>query len=109
MRGLRLVEVMRFPLLSVLSPLSTLLVAEACAASAPVSRHASIPLPSSCAAVGRAGVAVYVAPGGTRVGPGTRDAPWDLATALACAAAGDTVWLRGGVYSGSFATMLRGT
>ena len=52
---------------------------------------------------------MYVAPGGTRVGPGTRDAPWDLATALACAAEGDTVWLRGGVYSGSFATTLRGT
>ena len=54
-------------------------------------------------------VAVYVTPSGSASGPGTLAAPWDLNTALSCALAGDTVWLRGGVYGGAFATALSGT
>src|SRR5438874_11278511 len=44
----------------------------------------------------------YVSPTGSPAAPGTREAPWDLQTALSGAAnsdavlAGDTVWLRGG-------------
>ncbi len=96
---------MRLRLLSVLA-------AGACAGTAPVKRHASVPRPiasSVCTAVRRAGVAVYVSPRGTTTGLGTREAPWDLSTALSCADVGDTVWLRGGVYAGRFATALRGT
>jgi parallel beta-helix repeat protein len=88
------------------------LTAGACAGAAPVKRHAGLPRPIAtpvCTAVSRPGVAVYAAPRGTSVGTGTIDAPWDLRTALACAGEGDTVWLRGGVYSGLFATVLRGT
>ncbi len=52
----------------------------------------------------------YVAPGGTRAGDGTLARPWDLGTALAGAGGkvqpGDTVWLRGGTYRGSFRTAL---
>lgn len=86
--------------------------AGACAGAAPVKRHANVPRPplaSSCAAERRPGVAVYVRPDGSGIGPGTRDEPWNLTTALSCAAEGDTVWLRGGTYRGSFATELRGT
>jgi Right handed beta helix region len=54
----------------------------------------------------------YVAPTGTPGGNGSRARPWDLATALAGAAGrvhpGDTVWLRGGRYRGSFHTQLQG-
>ena len=96
---------MRWSLLPVLA-------AGACAGAAPVKRHAGVPRPVAapvCSAERRPGVAVYASPRGTAVGPGTRDAPWDLRTALACADEGDTVWLRAGVYSGLFATALRGT
>jgi parallel beta-helix repeat protein len=88
------------------------MAAGACAGAAPVKHHAGVPRPVAslvCTAVPRPGVAVYAAPRGTTVGAGTIDAPWDLATALSCAAEGDTVWLRGGLYSGFFATALRGT
>ena len=54
-------------------------------------------------------VAVYVTPSGATSGPGTITSPWDLNTALSCALQGDTVWLRGGVYAGAFATALDGT
>lgn len=43
----------------------------------------------------------YVAPNGTPEGDGSRENPWDLATALAPAPAvrpGDTIWVRGGAY-----------
>jgi hypothetical protein len=54
----------------------------------------------------------YVAPAGDSNGDGTRDRPWDLATALAGAGgrvvAGDTVWLGGGTYRGRFRTVLQG-
>lgn len=57
----------------------------------------------------------YAAPGGTPDGDGSRDHPWDLATALRPAPAiqpGDTLWLRGGSYgNGStiFESRLAGT
>ena len=57
-------------------------------------------------------VGYYVAPGGSSGGDGSAGAPWDLATALAHPAAvqpGDTIWLRGGTYSGSFTSALAGT
>lgn len=90
----------------------SVLAAGACAGPVPAKRHGSVPRPVAapvCSAERRGGVVVYAAPRGTTTGPGTRDAPWNLSTALACADAGDTVWLRGGVYVGSFATALRGT
>ena len=54
----------------------------------------------------------FVAPGGSSEGDGSWDNPWDLATALAQPAAvhpGDTIWLRGGTYSGTFKSWLTGT
>ncbi len=54
----------------------------------------------------------HVAPAGAATGDGTRERPWDLATALAGAggriAPGDTVWLGGGTYRGRFRTALAG-
>jgi len=55
----------------------------------------------------------YTAPGGTSTGDGTFGRPWDLATALAGAQGavqpGDTVWVRGGTYPGTFTSALTGT
>lgn len=56
----------------------------------------------------------YVSPAGRGSAAGSRDQPWDLATALAGAGGrvqpGDTVWLLGGRYVGTeFTTHLRGT
>lgn len=65
--------------------------------------------PCPASAVRTPNVAVYVTPSGSASGAGTLAVPWDLNTALSCALAGDTVWLRGGVYSGAFATALSGT
>lgn len=56
----------------------------------------------------------YAAPDGTPKGRGTKDSPWDLATALARGPGrtevkpGDTVWLRGGRYAGTFVSELEG-
>ena len=56
----------------------------------------------------------YVAPvpRGAPAGNGSPAHPWDLATALAGAGGrihpGDTVWLSGGRYTGTFSTQLRG-
>jgi hypothetical protein len=60
------------------------------------------------------GYYVVFPPYGTSSGTGTTDAPWDLATALAGGHGtqvqpGDTVWIRGGTYVGSFQTSLAGT
>lgn len=60
------------------------------------------------------GFYVVQPPYGTSAGNGTNDAPWDLATALSgghgnTIQPGDTIWLRGGTYSGSFRTDLQGT
>jgi hypothetical protein len=54
----------------------------------------------------------YVAPNGTSSGSGTSAAPWDLASVLSGAKRvqpGDTVWLRGGTYTGTFTSQLTGT
>ncbi len=60
------------------------------------------------------GYYVVFPPYGTSAGTGTTDDPWDLATALAGGHGnriqpGDTVWIRGGTYVGSFQTSLNGT
>ncbi|HKY05511.1 MAG TPA: hypothetical protein VJQ56_11510 [Blastocatellia bacterium] len=49
-----------------------------------------------------AGNQFYVAPKGSSSGNGSKDRPWDLQTALSHPASvkpGDTIWLRGGVYT----------
>jgi hypothetical protein len=55
----------------------------------------------------------YAAPSGTPAGDGTRARPWDLRTALAgghgTEQPGDTLWLRGGTYPGTFDATLTGT
>lgn len=56
----------------------------------------------------------YVAPDGSPKGKGTHNSPWDLATALAKGASGvevkpgDTIWLRGGRYTGNYVSTLTG-
>lgn len=54
----------------------------------------------------------YVATTGTAGGSGAISSPWDLQTALnhpASVQPGDTIWLRGGTYSGIFTSSLVGT
>jgi hypothetical protein len=54
----------------------------------------------------------YVSPSGTAAGSGTQSNPWSLTTALAqpsAVRAGDTIWVRGGTYSGAFYGILTGT
>jgi len=55
----------------------------------------------------------YVSPTGSSSGDGSVNQPWDLRTALSGAGgrvrAGDTVWIRGGTYSGSFTSSLTGS
>ena len=54
----------------------------------------------------------FVSPSGSPSGNGSISNPWDLQTALDHPAAvnpGDTIWLRGGTYTGSFNSSLRGT
>lgn len=55
----------------------------------------------------------YVSATGNSGNNGTQASPWDLATALSGASGkiqpGDTVWLRGGTYSGNFTSSLVGT
>jgi hypothetical protein len=56
--------------------------------------------------------AFFVSPTGLASGTGTLTHPWNLATALAHPAAvkpGDTIWLLGGRYRGSFTSRLTGT
>jgi hypothetical protein len=54
----------------------------------------------------------YVTPSGTSGGDGSAGRPWNLATALNGAGGkvqpGDTVWLRGGTYAGTFSSNLNG-
>jgi hypothetical protein len=55
---------------------------------------------------------LHVSPDGTPRGDGSRQSPWDLATALAATdqvGAGDTVWLHAGNYRGGFESRLSGT
>ena len=55
----------------------------------------------------------YAAPGGRSSADGSLSDPWDLATALNSNArgvkGGDTIWLRGGWYAGTFTSSLAGT
>ena len=54
----------------------------------------------------------YAAPTGSSAGNGTIANPWDLATALnqtTIIQPGDTLWLRGGTYYGTFKSNLQGT
>jgi hypothetical protein len=54
----------------------------------------------------------YVSPSGSPDAPGDADHPWDLATALAQPSSvrpGDTIWLRGGTYRGTFTANINGT
>ena len=53
----------------------------------------------------------YAAPGGSSSGTGSISSPWDLQTALnqTVARPGDTIWLRGGVYHGTYTSYLNGT
>ncbi len=53
----------------------------------------------------------YVSPTGSGAGTGSSTNPWNLTTAFAHPASvrpGDTIWLRGGTYEGSFVSRLRG-
>jgi Right handed beta helix region len=54
----------------------------------------------------------YVSPSGSPSGDGSASRPWDLQTALnqpATVQPGDTIWLRGGTYSGKFTSNINGT
>jgi len=54
----------------------------------------------------------YVSPNGSPGATGDADHPWDLATALAQPSSvhpGDTIWLRGGTYRGTYTANLNGT
>jgi hypothetical protein len=54
----------------------------------------------------------YAAPNGSRTGTGSQSSPWDLQTALSQPSAvhpGDTIWLRGGRYVGTYRSSLTGT
>ena len=55
----------------------------------------------------------YVATSGSSSGTGSVNSPWDLRTALAGASGriqpGDTVWVRGGTYSGAFTSSVAGS
>ncbi len=53
----------------------------------------------------------FAAADGTPENPGTREAPWDLSSALGAAhpvAPGDVLWVRGGTYRGKLAVKLAG-
>jgi hypothetical protein len=54
----------------------------------------------------------FASPSGSSSGDGSISRPWDLVTALkqpAALKAGDTLWLRGGVYRGEYVSYLTGT
>ena len=54
----------------------------------------------------------YAAPNGSPSGNGSINSPWDLQTALnqpSAVHAGDTIWLRGGTYTGHFTSILNGS
>ena len=52
----------------------------------------------------------YVAPDGKPGNAGTKDSPWDLASALSRKIEpGSTIWIRGGAYTGKFQVTLAGT
>ncbi len=54
----------------------------------------------------------YVSPGASSSGNGSYGNPWKLQTALnhpSAVHAGDTIWLRGGTYTGTYTSLLTGT
>src|SRR5215467_3365855 len=54
----------------------------------------------------------YVAPGGSPQGNGLPSSPWDLATGLEQSGLlkpGDTLWIRGGTYTGAYTCTLLGS
>jgi hypothetical protein len=53
----------------------------------------------------------YIAPYGTPDGDGSMERPWDMETALLKADAehGDTIWVRGGTYRGTFVSWISGS
>jgi hypothetical protein len=56
--------------------------------------------------------AFHVTPSGQASGSGSSSSPWDLRSALNQPSAvnpGDTIWIHGGTYSGTFSTNLNGT
>ena len=58
------------------------------------------------------GADFYVAPNASANGTGSFSSPWQLQTALnqpSSVHPGDTIWLRGGTYSGTFVSYLNGT
>lgn len=58
------------------------------------------------------GAEFFAAPNGSAGGNGDIGNPWDLQTALsqpAAVQAGDTIWMRGGTYTGRFVSQLTGT
>jgi hypothetical protein len=66
-----------------------------------ISRESSLP-----------GHAFYASPLGSPTGEGSDSRPWDLQTALNQPSAvhpGDTIWLRGGTYAGTYTSHLTGT
>ena len=72
---------------------------------------AALASPASSTFVRAAGNNFYVAPNGLPSNDGSQARPLDLATALSAsspARPGDTIWLRGGVYSGNFTSVLNG-
>lgn len=52
---------------------------------------------------------LYTAPNGRSTNNGSISSPWDLQTAFSKASPGDTVWLRGGTYSGRYNCYASGT
>jgi hypothetical protein len=54
----------------------------------------------------------YVGPNGSALGNGSAAAPWNLSTALLASSivqSGDTIWIRGGTYTGAFTCTLLGS
>ena len=65
-----------------------------------------------CAPGGVAAIDYYASPSGRPSGNGSIGNPWDLQTALSQPPSvhpGDTIWLRGGTYSGIYSSFLTGT
>lgn len=78
----------------------------------PLLRLSLLALIFLCAPRGAAASDYYSSPSGRPSGDGSVGNPWNLATALAQPAAvrpGDTIWLRGGTYPGTFSSSLNGS